>query len=60
MGLGAGIFLPADTAFNPARVMGIRSDRYDLLVDDGVVKALNREARGKFEVSSAEAMLQAL
>ena len=43
-----------------ARGMGIRSDRYAMLVEDGVVKALNREAPGKFEVSSAEAMLQAL
>ena len=43
-----------------ARGMGIRSDRYAMLVEDGVVKAINREAPGKFEVSSAEAMLQAL
>ena len=43
-----------------ARGMGVRSDRYAMLVEDGVVKALNREAPGKFEVSSAEAMLQAL
>lgn len=40
-----------------ARGMGIRSQRYSMLVDNGVVVALNVEAPGKFEVSSAEAML---
>jgi peroxiredoxin (alkyl hydroperoxide reductase subunit C) len=43
-----------------ARGMGIRSDRYAMLVDDGVVKALSREEPGKYEVSSAEAMLKNL
>jgi len=42
------------------RGMGVRSDRYAMIVEDGVVKALNREAPGAFEVSSAEKMLQAL
>ncbi len=37
--------------------MGMRSHRYAMIVDDGVVKTLNVEAPGKFEVSSAEAML---
>ena len=40
-----------------ARGMGVRSQRYAMIVDDGVVKALSVEAPGKFEVSSAEAML---
>ena len=40
--------------------MGMRSQRYSMLVDDGVVKLLNVEAGGKFEVSSAEAMLAQL
>ena len=40
-----------------ARGMGIRSDRYSMLVVDGVVKQLNREAPGKFEVSDAATML---
>jgi peroxiredoxin len=40
--------------------MGIRSQRYSMLVDNGVVKALHVEAPGQFDVSSAEAMLKAL
>jgi len=40
-----------------ARGMGVRSQRYSMLVDDGVVKSLNIEAPGKFEVSDAETLL---
>ena len=40
-----------------ARGMGVRSQRYSMLVDNGVVKTLNVEAPGKFEVSNAETML---
>ena len=40
--------------------MGLRSQRYAMIVDDGVVKKLNVEAPGAFEVSSAEAILKAL
>ena len=40
-----------------ARGMGVRSDRYSMLVVDGVVKQLNREAPGKFEVSDAATLL---
>ena len=40
--------------------LGIRSQRYAMIVEDGVVKKLNVEAPGKFEVSSAEAVLKAL
>ena len=43
-----------------SRGMGMRSERYAMIVDDGVVKTLNREAPGSFEVSTAEKMLQAL
>jgi peroxiredoxin len=43
-----------------ARNMGVRSQRYSMLVDDGVVKQLNVEAPGKFEVSDAETMLKQL
>jgi peroxiredoxin len=41
-----------------ARGMGVRSQRYSMLVDDGMVKALNVEQPGKFEVSDAESMLK--
>ncbi len=37
--------------------MGTRSQRYSMLVEDGVVKQLNIEAPGKFEVSDAETLL---
>ncbi len=37
--------------------MGTRSQRYSMLVKDGVVTQLNVEAPGKFEVSNAETML---
>jgi len=40
--------------------MGIRSQRYAMLVENGVVKALNVEKPGEYAVSSAEAMLEKL
>jgi glutaredoxin/glutathione-dependent peroxiredoxin len=40
-----------------SRGMGLRSQRYSMLVVDGVVKALNVEATGKFEVSDADTLL---
>ena len=40
-----------------ARGMGLRSNRYSMLVVDGVVKTLNVESPGKFEVSDADTML---
>jgi peroxiredoxin len=40
--------------------MGIRVQRFSALIDDGVVKQLNVEAPGKFEVSNAETMLKQL
>ena len=39
------------------RGMGLRSNRYSMLVVDGVVKSLNVEATGKFEVSDATTLL---
>ena len=39
------------------RGMGLRSNRYSMLVKDGVVKTLNVEAPGKFEVSDAGTLL---
>jgi peroxiredoxin len=43
-----------------ARGMGIRSQRYAMVVDDGVVKTLHVEAPGKFEVSDAASILASL
>src|SRR5215470_4377305 len=37
--------------------MGLRSQRYSMLVKDGVVQQLNIEAPGEYKVSSAEHML---
>jgi peroxiredoxin len=42
------------------RGMGIRSNRYAMIVDNGVVEKLFVEQAGKFEVSSAESILAAL
>ena len=41
-----------------ARGMGTRIQRFSMLVQDGVVKTLNVEAPGKFEVSDADTMLK--
>ena len=43
-----------------ARGMGTRMQRFSMLVDDGVVKQLNVEAPGKFEVSGGDTMLKQL
>ena len=40
--------------------MGVRSKRYAMVVENGVVKALQVEKPGSFEVSSAEAIMKAL
>ena len=40
--------------------MGIRSQRYSMIVDNGVVTHLNVEPSGEYGVSSAEAMLARL
>ena len=41
-----------------ARGMGMRCQRFSMLVDDGIVKTLNVEAPGKFEVSGGDTMLR--
>ena len=43
-----------------ARNMGVRCQRFSMLVDNGVVKTLNIEAPGKYEISGAETMLTQL
>ena len=43
-----------------ARGMGVRLQRFAMIVEDGVVKHLNVEAAGKFEISSAETMMALL
>lgn len=40
-----------------AKGLGVRSQRYSMLVDDGVVRTLNIEGPGKFEVSDAATLL---
>ena len=39
------------------RGMGVRSRRYSMIVDDGVVTTFNLEASGAYEVSDAETLL---
>ena len=43
-----------------ARGLGMRCQRFSMIVDDGVVKQLNVEQAGKYEVSGAEKMLEQL
>jgi len=43
-----------------ARGLGIRSDRYVMIVENGVVKHLAVEGPVQFEVSNAESALAAL
>jgi peroxiredoxin len=40
--------------------MGVRCQRFSMLVDNGVVKTLNIEAPGKYEVSGGDTMLTQL
>ena len=56
---GNGAFADAvGLAFDGAKFgMGRRSQRYSMIVKDGVVAELNVEAPGEFKVSSAEHML---
>lgn len=42
------------------RGMGVRSQRYSMLVEDGTVKRLNLEKPGQFEVSSAGKLVEQL
>jgi peroxiredoxin (alkyl hydroperoxide reductase subunit C) len=42
------------------RGLGIRSQRYAMVVENGIVKSLSLEAPGKFEVSDAASVLKQL
>ncbi|MCG8443699.1 MAG: peroxiredoxin [Caulobacterales bacterium] len=56
---GGGAFTRAiGMEFDTGGFGGKRSKRYSMLVDNGVVKLLNAEEGGGFEVSSAEHLLQ--
>ncbi len=48
--------LGLDADFSP-HGMGTRSQRYSMLVENGVVRQLNLEEGGKFEVSKVETLL---
>ncbi len=56
---GSGNFAKAlDTVLDlTERGLGLRSSRYSMIVDDGVVSQLNLEDGGGFEVSDAETLL---
>ena len=41
-----------------SRGMGVRMQRFSMLVQDGVVEALNVEAPGKFEISDAKTLVE--
>jgi len=43
-----------------ARGMGVRLQRFSMLIDDGIITQLNVEAPGKFEVSNAATLLAQL
>ena len=59
LGDGDGAFTKATglTLDLSARGLGLRSNRYSMLVKDGKVVTLNVEAAGKFEVSDAATIL---
>jgi peroxiredoxin len=59
LGDGSGDFSKATglTLDLTARGMGVRSNRYSMLVKDGKVATLNVEGPGKFEVSDAGTLL---
>jgi len=43
-----------------ARGMGVRCQRFSMIVDDGIVTVLNHESPGEYRISSAETMLEQL
>ncbi len=57
---GAGAFTKALGMDREIPGMGLRSQRYSMLVEDGVVKAVHLEQGPRFEVSDAGTMLKSL
>jgi len=57
---GAGAYTKALGMDREIPGMGLRSQRYSMLVEDGVVKSVNVEQGPKFEVSDAQTMLRSL
>jgi peroxiredoxin len=41
-----------------AKGLGMRCQRFSMLVDNGVIKVLNIEAPGKYEISDADTLLK--
>jgi peroxiredoxin len=62
MGDGSGAYTKAmGLEFDlTARGLGVRCQRFSMLVDNGVVKILNLEAPGKYEISDADTLLKQL
>lgn len=57
---GSGLFSKALGIDTDIPGMGVRARRGVIVVEDGVVKSIEMEAPGKFEVSSADACLRKL
>jgi peroxiredoxin len=55
---GAGVYTKALGLEVEIPGMGLRSRRYSMLIDDGVVKTVNLEQPGKYEVSDADTFLK--
>ena len=62
MGDGSAEYTKAlDLVFDlTARGLGVRCQRFSMLIDDGVVKAFNLEAPGKYAVSGGDTILKQL
>jgi len=57
---GAALTKALGLVLDTADFGGIRSQRYSMIIDNGVVTHLNAEEGGGFEVSGAEALLEQL
>ena len=57
---GAALTKALDLVLDTADFGGVRSQRYSMIVDDGVITSLNVEEGGGFEVSGADTILDQL